>query len=143
MNIVITLPKMLAQQIYDGSKTIEIRKSWPTKFNLLVDTVYICEKGTTKVSGIFTVDKIEISTYTEEIWHYHARELAIDRRWYDKYTAKKQNYYLWYIKLPLKFYIPYSLKDVFHMDKQPQSYAYTDVNWYLDENWDAAIDVRH
>lgn len=142
MNIVITLPEMMAQQVYEGCKTFIIRKSWPRNFKLTQDTVYICDDKTERVTGMFTIDKIIMTLNKKEIWEKHAAELAMSKQEYEIYCDSKITYYLWHIMLPLQFPTPYSLQDVFNMAKPPLSYNYTDVRWLLDDSWEPAIDVR-
>lgn len=135
MNIVITLPKKLAQLIYNGKKIIEIRKSFPKHFDCSRDVVYICEKGTGIVTGMFTISKYDISCRPHFIWKRHAAEIAIDERWFLKYVEGNSYFYLWHIHEVFQFQENYPLKEVFNLDKAPQSYAYTDADWYSIKPW--------
>lgn len=138
MNIVITLPKKLAQLIYEGKKRIEVRKNFPKNFDPHNDVVFICEKGTGMVTGMFTIDAKGVSNSPRMIWERHATEIAIDEEWLFKYAENSKELYLWHIHNVWQFVENYSLKEIFHLDKAPQSYAYTDADWYSLDPWPAS-----
>lgn len=136
MNIIITLPSDLAEAIYDGKKRIELRKSYPLKFNIDSSYVFICEKGTNLVTGCFRIFHHFKSEDTNFIWKVYGSLISIEKKWFDRYTSKKQSYHLWVIGYVLKFKQPYSLTDVFGLEKAPQQYAYIKSDSYFAEPWD-------
>lgn len=124
MNIIITLPSSFAKAIYDGKKTIELRKSFPLHFNIDNDKVYICEKKTNFITGYFTISMHLSFEDTDYIWKNYAKQIFIDKKWFDRYTSKKHNYHLWVIDKAVEFKIRYKIKDAFCIEKAPQQFTY-------------------
>lgn len=135
MNIVITLPTKLAHLIYEGTKTIEVRKSWPYDFDKLNDVVYVCEKGTGLVTGMFTISKLEASCNPGKTYKQYKDAICIDESWWNKYTEKAKEIYLWHIHHTEQFQKQYPLQKYFGVKKAPQSYVYTTADWFLNDSF--------
>lgn len=136
MNIVITLPHELAQAIYDGRKTIELRKNFPKDFDFKRNYIYICEKGTNAVTGFVECYDVKKTDNIADILGNYSKEICVDKEWLTKYLEPNKTYYLWMLCLGLKFHKPYSLKKVFNVNKPPQSFAYTDADWWDIKPWE-------
>lgn len=130
MNIIITLPTKLANLIYEGEKTIEVRKTWPYHFDILNDVVYICEKGTGLVTGMFTIEAVTASKDPGQVWNEHHKAICIDKQWWDKYAETAKELFLWHIKYTEHFQTKYPLLKYFGVKKAPQSYVYTNTDWF-------------
>lgn len=142
MNIVITLPSELAHLIYEGTKTIEVRKNFPKLFDPINDVVYVCEKGTGKVTGMFTIDAKGVTNSPNMLWNNYAQSIAIDKKWLMKYAENAEKLYLWHIKNAEQFPEQYPLMSVFGIEKAPQSYAYTAAGWYLDSDFKVRVETN-
>lgn len=140
MNIVITLPTKLARLIYEGAKTIEVRKSFPMDFNPKEDVVYICEKGTGLVTGMFTIDAKGTSNSPQLVWEKHKQSICIDERWFYNYLKGYKKFYLWHIHVSMRFQKQYPLQKYFNVKKAPQSYVYTSTNWFLNDDFSIEVE---
>ena len=143
MNIIITLPTSLANLIYEGNKRIEVRKTWPKEFDLKKDVVYICEKGTGLVTGMFTIKAKGISNSPELVWKNYKDIICVKKEWFMKYLKDCNHINLWYIKQADKFDNPYSLQQVFGVNKAPQSYCYTNVGCFLNDDFKMEVETSH
>lgn len=142
MNIVITLPSELAHLIYEESKKVEVRKNFPKLFDPLNDVVYVCEKGTNQVTGMFTLESHEEINDPGQVWAQYGANLGIDEEWWRSYTEKPQTLHLWHIKNAEQFPEQYPLMSVFGIEKAPQSYAYTAAEWYLDSDFQVRVETN-
>lgn len=141
MNIIITLPTKLATLIYEGKKTIEVRKSSPLCFDPRNDVVYICEKGTGIVTGMFSIEKFTISDRPSYIWSLYHKNICIEKQWWDNYTKYTNVLCLWHIKFTEQFQKQYPLEQYFGVKKAPQSYVYTDAEWFLNDSFMVEIET--
>lgn len=140
MNIIITLPTMLADLIFEGKKTIEVRKRWPKHFDPKNDVVYICEKGTGLVTGLFTIEQRCLRRNPAKTWSEHKEQICIDEQWFFNYLKDSKFYFLAHIKQAERFPKPYSLVEVFGKKSAPQSYVYTDIYWYINDDFMIEVD---
>lgn len=140
MNVIITLPTKLANLIYEGQKTIEVRKNWPKLFDLENDVVYICEKGTGLVTGMIIIDDHFKSNDLKMVWYCWNNRICIDEQDYFNYVQDAKEIHLWHISVAERFIKPYSLKNVFCINSAPQSYVYSDIGWSL--NSDLSIEIE-
>lgn len=126
MDIIITLPTRFCDAIFDGQKTIEIRRWKPKFFDPLDDVVYVCEKGTYKVVGHFGVSDIfRVDTQRLRIdfcSRFH-KAACVTRREYFNYTGCGVSYFF-FINFALRYNHPMELRTSFHRDQPPQSYYY-------------------
>lgn len=140
MNIVITLPTKLAHLIYEGTKTIEVRKNFPKHFDPRKDVVYICEKGVGHVTGMFTINAKGVTNSPNLLWDKYAESIAIDKQWLMRYAKGTKKLFLWHIHHADKFQKQYRLEKYFGVKKAPQSYVYTTAEWFL--NYSFLIEVK-
>lgn len=141
MNIIITLPHRLANLIYEGKKAIEVRKTYPYDFDIFNDVVYVCEKGTGLVTGMFTIEAVNVSINPDKVWNEHHEAICIDKQWWDKYTKSAKKLYLWHIKYTEQFYTKYPLQKYFGIKKAPQSYVYTETEWFLNDSFIVEVET--
>lgn len=142
MNIIITLPTMLADLIYEGQKTIEVRKRWPKHFDPKDDVVYICEKGTGLVTGLLIINGMTISNSPSYTWHAFKDRICIEKEWFTDYLKDCKTHYLWHIRQAERFVKPYSLTEVFGVKSAPQSYVYTDVDWFIEDDCMITVETK-
>ena len=81
MNILITLPKNLLEDILNGKKKYEMRKCFPKQMRIGKDGFFVVEKGTDNVRCWCRVDEVE-ETY---INYFSGKMLA-------KYFYTKENF---------------------------------------------------
>lgn len=142
MNIIITLPSTLANLIYEGKKTIEVRKCWPKDFDINKDVVYICEKRTVYVTGMFTIEALTATKKPHQVWNQHHEAICIDKQWWNRYTENANEIFLWHIRNAEHFHVKYPLQLYFGVYRAPQSYVYTDTQWYFDEHLLIQVESR-
>ena len=125
MDIAITLPRTLWNKIVTGEKTIELRKNFPQKFQLEIDRVYVCVKGTALVAGYFSVSHFEACHHAFICTHDDIlKKIAVPVDWIDMYFGKKNWAYLWHIKHVVRFSGLGCHRSLYLLDKNPQSFVY-------------------
>lgn len=126
MNILITLPKELIEQILSGQKKYEMRKCLPKHMKIGQDGFFVVEKGTNDVRCWCRVDKY---TYTF-VDHYSASWLAsrvcVPVEWIEQYANGKK-VYLWHIGKVIK--IECLCRESLYVDKNPQQFAYCPLSY--------------
>lgn len=126
MNILITLPKHLIDNIIRGEKLYEMRKSLPKLMRVGEDGFFAVEKGTSIVRCWCRVDCI----YGTYIDHYSASwfasRLCVSEEYVEKYAAN-QRVLLWKIGKVIE------LSDLdrssLFVDKNPQQFAYCPLSY--------------
>ncbi len=128
MNIILSIKPKWAELIYSGKKTIEWRKSFPTREN--IECVYLYETAPVKrVTGFFLWDGFETLNFS--IVSYlliDPPEGIIDAGCVPledlkKYKGDRFNLFGWKIKNPQKYKEPLPLS-FFHFERPPQSWCY-------------------
>lgn len=134
MNIILSIKPKWAELIYSGKKTIEWRKSFPTREN--IECVYLYETAPVKkITGFFIWDGFEKLVFSEpkEKKDIHpAAQKVIDAGCVPledlkKYKGDRFNLFGWKIKNPTKFYEPWGLQHVNLKrppKRPPQSWCY-------------------
>lgn len=129
MNIIITLPHDLIEEILIGHKVYEARKAIPRYFNPDKDRVFMVEKGTDKVVGFFTIaDFITIPPTPRNLDDIKGR-CCVSFDFLYKYYRHYDKAVLWRIRNYYRFHKPLNLTAFFDKDKAPQSYFYTNRYW--------------
>lgn len=123
-NIVITLQKSFWQSIESGNKTVELRKSFPLRFQHNEDKCFVVLKGTNIVVGYFI-----ITSYTSLPKERHnvemvARLACVPVEWVEKYYSNSEHINCWNIGKVVKFNQVRALDDFLIVAKNPQSYVY-------------------
>lgn len=134
MNIIITLPINLIEKIEDGEKTIELRKNCPSNFHPQKDVVYICEKGKKNVVGYMVVSHIVHATNWLKTWEDFGSDIGVPFDWYFEYAADAEKLYLYFIEKFVRFDRPLGLLPYFLKCTPPQSYTYTSVKYFDEED---------
>lgn len=125
MNVVITLKKKLITAIVSGSKTIELRKSYPREFDCRRDYVIIIEKGTSNAVAWFQVSDFQYESNPIHIWNYYSIQIGMPFLWYLAYAPRVRAYYLWRIRNAGYLYTPICRDRVLGLSKNPINYTYT------------------
>lgn len=125
MDIAITLPKTLWEKIVSGEKQIELRKNFPKDFNVNVDKVYVCLKGTEFIAGFFKVLSFA-PMLAECVCAYHdiPPKIAVPIKWIDNYVKNSSWVYLWYIDYVVPFAGNGCYRSLYNLKKNPQSFVY-------------------
>lgn len=125
MDIAITLPKSLWEKIVSGEKQIELRKNFPRDFNVNVDKVYVCLKGTEFIAGFFKVLSFA-PMLADCVCAYHdiPPKIAVPIKWIDNYVKNSSWVYLWYIDDVVSFDGNGCYRSIFNLKKNPQSFVY-------------------
>lgn len=133
MNVIITLPIELISEIAEGRKTIEVRKTIPTRLNEETDWIYVCCTGKRKVMIAFRVSKFKKAKDSAGIWAQLGGQIRCSYPWWLEYTKDKRTLFFWYISdvHVINRQTDAWLKIV--KDKNPQSFKYTQMT--LDESW--------
>lgn len=129
MNIIITLPHELCEEIFIGHKVYEARKAVPNFFDPKKDRVYMVEQGTDNVVGFFTIANFTTVPTTAATLDGLKAEICVSYKYLVKYYRHYEKAVLWRIKNYYRFNRPLSLRDNFDKENAPQSYFYTDRNW--------------
>lgn len=121
MNILITLPKNLIDDIISGKKKYEMRKYLPKFMWLGVDGFFVVEKGTDKIRCWCRMDEVK-HTYIGPISaKLLSSSLCVSKKDIERY-AKRQEVYLWKIGKVVTFT---GLKrDPLLFKRNPQRFAY-------------------
>lgn len=126
MDIIITLPTRFCDAIFDGQKTIEIRRWKPKFFDPVHDVVYVCEKSTFMVVGQFCVSDIHgVSSQQKRIdfcSRFH-KAACVTRQEFFEYAGFGTSYFYW-ISCAQRYAHPLEIRTSFHRDHPPQAYYY-------------------
>lgn len=126
MNILITLPKKLLEDIISGKKKFEMRNCLPKHMKIGEDGFFVVEKGTNDVRCWCRVDAI-METYVD---YYSADWLASRLCVPYEYVARYANgkkIYLW--KIGKVITIECLKRDSLIVDKNPQQFAYCPLSY--------------
>ena len=125
MDIVITLPEDLWNEICAGNKEYECRKRIPRNFFRDTDKCFVIIKGTTNVVGWFNICQFLSCVYVDEIKEKYLNKLSISKEWFDKYSKREDVLHLWEIdSVVYLFSMPQNRDSFLGLDFNPQSYAY-------------------
>lgn len=128
MNIVITLPGSLIDEICDGRKVAEMRKSAPRHLRVGSDGFFCVEKGTRHVRCWCRVDKILKSSEPLDVCFYYAGKLGVSSEYIKEYMANKKQVYLWHIG-KVKEFLPHAvILDDLLVDRAPQQFVYAPLS---------------
>lgn len=129
MNIIITLPHELCEEILIGHKIYEARKAIPRDFEIENDRVYMVEKGSNNVVGFFTIAEFCSITPSPRNLDNIKVGCCVSSEYLYKYYRHYDKAILWRIRSYFRFARPLSLSRMFDKDKAPQSYFYTNEDW--------------
>lgn len=124
MSIAITLPAHLWECMISGKKSIELRKNFPTKFDLNEDVVFVIIKGTHQVAGWFRVRDFEKVTDVSQISSNPPEEICVSPIWVRTYLRSADKCYLWHIKEIHMFDDCKDSNFYLNLRSNPQSFIY-------------------
>ena len=133
MNVIITLPAELICEILEGRKTIEARKTIPTRLNENTDWVYVCCAGQRKVMLAFQVSKFQRTNDGLGAWSKLGGKIRCHYAWWVEYTKDKRTIFFWHITNVHAIELQTAAWLNLVKDKNPQSFKYTNIT--LDESW--------
>lgn len=126
MNILITLPKNLLDNIINGRKKFEMRKCLPKNMKIGEDGFFVVEKGTDDVRCWCRVDEVKETSVNYFSAKMLAHCLCVSEEYIVKY-AKDEKVYLWKIG---KVIVLEDLKrDSLVVDRNPQQFAYCPLSY--------------
>lgn len=97
MNVLITLPGKLIQDIIEGRKIFEMRKSRPSLMRPDIDGFYVVEKGTNSVRCWCAAIGFWSVAITEENAKKYSAPLCVPPSYILRYAKKKNLVWLWEI----------------------------------------------
>lgn len=126
MNVLITLPKNLLENIICGKKKYEMRKCLPKNMKIGEDGFFVVEKGTDDVRCWCRVDKVEELYLDYFSVKWFASHLCVSEEYIVKY-AKDKKIYLWHIGkvIPIEDLKRASLI----VDRNPQQFEYCPLSY--------------
>lgn len=126
MNVAITLPWNLIQDIKHRDKKIELRKKAPVWFDNREDYVAVVEKGTKRCPLILKISSFEYySTETIRAWlFYWAEKLCVTPKWLEDYIKGEVGVYVWRIGAAHETPDPETTYARLKLKCNPQSYVY-------------------
>ena len=133
MNVIITMPAELICEILEGRKTIEARKTIPTRLNENTDWVYVCCAGQRKVMVAFQVSKFQRTNDGLGVWSKLGGKIRCHYAWWVEYTKDKRTIFFWHITNVHAIELQTAAWLNLVKDKNPQSFKYTNIT--LDESW--------
>lgn len=133
MNVIITLPVNLIAEIAEGRKTIEVRKTIPTRLNENSDWVYVCCAGQRKVMLAFQVSKFQRTNDGLGVWQFIGGRIRCSYEWWTEYVKDGRTLFFWQITNVYVIELQTAAWLNLIKDKNPQSFKYTPIT--LDESW--------
>ncbi|MBF0554116.1 MAG: hypothetical protein HQK96_06090 [Nitrospirae bacterium] len=133
MNVILSIKPKYAAMIYDGNKTVELRRYFPVspdKFDQTKDWVYLYESSPVQaITGKFSVSQVTFYT-PYSAWLYTKNDCGIAQAEYDKYFAGTDIAYALYVEHVIKFVpIPLNkIKKFWQNFRPPQNYRYMKSN---------------
>lgn len=127
MNILLSIKPEWASLIYEGKKTIEWRKSYPSQFVLNETKVFLYETAPVqKVTGYFTLEAVMFAGVA--VKEGYISQSSIDKGCVKindlkKYLGTSSHLYGLEISLPYKYSDSKNLSD-FGINQPPQSWCY-------------------
>lgn len=126
MNIMITLPKKLIEDIISGKKRFEMRKCLPKHMTIGEDGFFVVEKGTNKVRCWCRVDLVNKNYIDHYCLDWLAARLCVSEDFVERYADGKQ-IYLWKIGKVIQFEC--LIRDSLMVDRNPQQFAYCPLSF--------------
>lgn len=127
MNILVTLPTKLIEDIVSGKKQFEMRKTLPKHMEIGEDGFFVVEKGTDNVKCWCRVDEVLEYIINTLSVDYLARVLCVSSEFVIKYAPIGSKVYLWKIGKVNKFQD--LCRDSLIVDRNPQSFVYCPLSY--------------
>ena len=127
MNILLSIKPEWASLIYEGKKTIEWRKSYPSQFVSNETKVFLYETAPVhKVTGYFTLEAVMFAGVA--VKEGYISQSSIDKGCVKindlkKYLGTSSHLYGWEVSLPHEYSDHKNLSD-FGINQPPQSWCY-------------------
>lgn len=122
MNVLITLPKDLIEDIIAGRKIFEMRKSRPRLLFENVDGFYVVEKGTNDIRCFCRLIAYRSIAITDEIAKKYSGPLCVPPSYIIGYAKKNTLVWLWEIGI-VRIFKNFKREDL-GLDTNPQNYYY-------------------
>lgn len=125
--LIISIKPEFAEKIFNGNKTIELRKASPKKVNINDYVIIYVTSPIKEIWGICKINRI-IKDSPEEFWVQYGQETGISKHQFSDYY--KSNKIAYGIELKdIKSFFKYSIdletvKSAFPKFKPPQTYSY-------------------
>lgn len=126
MNILITLPKKLLEDIITGKKKYEMRKCIPKNMKIGEDGFFVVEKGTNDVKCWCRVDGVKEVYVNYFSVKMLAPALCVSEKYITQYAKDKQ-VYLWKIGKVIK--IEDLKRHSLFIDRNPQQFTYCHLSY--------------
>lgn len=126
MNIMITLPKKLIEDIISGKKKFEMRKCLPKHMKIGEDGFFVVEKGTNEVRCWCRVDAVKEAHFDHHCVDCIASHLCVSKDYAERYAVGKK-IYLWKIGKVIQFEC--LIRDSLMVDRNPQQFAYCPLSY--------------
>lgn len=123
MDIVITLPTHLWNDIVSRKKRIELRKTFPKHYIKHIDRCYVCAKGENKIIGYFIISSFYKLPNKEKNRESVSRQACIKPNWVTNYYRKEKELKAWVIGMVRSFEEPIMLPYK-SIKRSPQSFTY-------------------
>lgn len=121
MNILMSIRKKDCDAIFDGRKTIELRKNKPAPYS--PHRVFVYEsRGCGMVVGEFVCYAIERKDVLS-VWYFWGDKACVSRREFDAYFDGRVFGYAWLIRDARRYEAPVPLSE-FRVCRPPQSWCY-------------------
>lgn len=127
MNILVTLPTKLIEEIVSGKKQFEMRKRVPKHMKIGEDGFFAVEKGTDNIKCWCRVDEINEYVIDNLSVNYLSRVLCVSPKFVINYAHVGTKVYLW--KIGKVIILQDLYRDSLIVDRNPQSYAYCPLSY--------------
>lgn len=126
MNILITLPKNLLENILNGKKKYEMRKCIPKQMRIGEDGFFVVEKGTDNVRCWCRIDEVREVNINYFSCKMLATKLCVSEEYIIRY-AKGEKVYIW--KIGKVIHLEDLKRHSLIVDKNPQQFAYCPLSY--------------
>lgn len=139
-NILISIKPQYSWKIFTGTKTIELRKRFPSLEDNTI--AYVYESSPTQaIVGVFTIEAVYQYEATEkrieEFWYLRRSKLGMSKDAYLAYFKDAKILTAIHIENPCRFEKPLFWTDIEKVSRPPQSF------YYLDEKSEFARILRN
>ena len=128
MNIVITLPSNLIQDIMDGKKQVEVRTRNPQRFNPDKDVVWVIEKGTKSIPIMFSIRRFVFYSNWHDSFTNLKEPASVNGKWLYNYCIKHQTIVSWEIGRICEVKFPDNTYKWLGIKTNPLSFSYNDID---------------
>lgn len=122
MPILLSVKPRFAAKLLDGTKAVELRRSFPTLDG--TEAFIYASTPVRAVIGVLQIVEVQVSP-VEEIWDAHNQHMALQRHEFDSYLAGRTRACALLVQSHRRFEQPVSLAELRHAGlTPPQSFRY-------------------